>query len=104
MSVYGAATTSNGFLGSGVVLDSTHVLTAAHVVDFFGGVTPEGATTGDGQADALMPYSRVYLNNIAAPDPHHTRHSILMLPACPWLEWLPQRQHACRPWRGDGSQ
>ena len=69
VSIYGAATTSNGFLGSGVVLDSTHVLTAAHVVDFFGGVTPEGATTGDGQADALMPYSRVYLNNIAAPDP-----------------------------------
>ena len=39
------------------------------MVDFSGGTTPEGAATGDGTPDALLPYSRIYLNNIAAPNP-----------------------------------
>src|SRR5205814_1660697 len=80
VSVYGAATGSNGFLGSGVALDSTHILTAAHVVDFFGGVTPEGSTTGDGQVDALLPFSRIYMNNVGAPDPIGIK-SVALAPA-----------------------
>jgi hypothetical protein len=70
VSIYGAQNAVNGFLGSGVVLDRTHVLTAAHVIDFAGGITPTLQPTGNGTPDALMPNTRIYLNNTAAPEPY----------------------------------
>lgn len=65
VSIFASDVSMSGGLGTGVAISPRHILTAAHVIDWTGGLrlTSGGlAVTGDGLVDALPAMSSVYLN------------------------------------------